>query len=103
PGGRTGRQVAHHVTPHGDDDHGNQVSASLRDATTLVASDTADLDRILARLRLLVIAIFVGAASAAALVMAIVVRQGLRPAAALANRISCLDAQALAGRIELLE
>jgi two-component system heavy metal sensor histidine kinase CusS len=101
PDGRAGRQFTRHFVPRWDDEHNGTKPASLRDAVSIVACDTIDLDRTLARLRWLVMSLFAGAALASGLVMAIVVRQGLQPAAALANRIASLNENDLASRIEL--
>jgi len=101
PDGRVGRQIVHTFLPRWDDERTGSKPASLREAVAIVATDTFELQRTLARLRIVLVSIFAGATAAAALVMALVVRHGLRPAGVVANRIGALDENDLSARIEM--
>lgn len=103
PDGRGGRQVAFRFKPRADEDdvdHQPAANSGARpDAILVVSRETAELDRVLARLRWLLAAVCGAATISAMGVMAWVVRAGLRPVGGVAGRIARVGNSNLSDRI----
>lgn len=100
PDGRPGRVVGITFIPYQDKDEAN---AEPRRVTLVVARQTADIDRTLARLRWLLAAVCAVGTVLSLGVLAGVVRVGLRPLAHLAGEIEELGEQNLSFRFDPAE
>ena len=101
PDGRAGRAIA--LTFHANREAGASEADEQRGAavTLVLARDTAEVDRALARIRNLLIGVFAGVTLLAVALMSIVVRRGLRPLGTLAARIDAFGHEHLSERIIL--